>query len=371
MERAYLTELLRREVDLWGLARIPGDVLLFDRGALQAMAIDKADAALDIRGHLTPWRDADRRRAEAAARRRATHRAPARELARLLRTAPASPIYLNIGHTNLRAETMAALSAIGATIVVMIHDTIPLDHPDLVRAGTEAAFRRRLAAVSGAADLVLYPSAATAGDAERWCATLGRVPSGAVLPLGLAPPEPVEARVSDPPAFVTLGTIEPRKNHALLLDIWERLTETRGADAMPHLHVIGARGWAAPALLRRLEHGAATGKTVFHLGPLPDAEVRARLAGSLGLLFPSLAEGFGLPIAEALQLGVPVLASDLPALRATGGSHARYLPLNDPDAWTAAILAQARPDAPRPAKIRFQDWETHVNELLTRLSAMV
>ncbi|MDT9702392.1 glycosyltransferase, partial [Streptomyces sp. P17] len=91
------------------------------------------------------------------------------------------------------------------------------------------------------------------------------------------------------PRFVTLGTIEPRKNHALLLDVWDSLPPPR-----PQLVVIGRRGWADQALFARI---AAT-PDVAEFNTLDDGQVAAVLTGAQALLMPSFAEGFGLPLTE-------------------------------------------------------------------------
>ena len=104
------------------------------------------------------------------------------------------------------------------------------------------------------------------------------------------------------------------------------------------------------------DRGAVAGRVVFERPDLPDAEVAARLAGARALLIPSLAEGVGLQAAEALAAGCPVIAADLPALRAMGGEAPDYLDPLDLPAWIEAILAYAHPHedgaAPRAAQLR-------------------
>ncbi|MEO0999114.1 MAG: glycosyltransferase family 1 protein, partial [Pseudomonadota bacterium] len=296
-----------------------------------------------------------------AARRLAEARLRRHALPGGLRALPRGAVYVNVGHANLRDESFAALRTAGAeTVVVMIHDTIPLDFPEHARTGTPELFRARLAAVGRAADLVIYNSEDTGRQAARHFAALGRVPPGAVIPLGLDPPAPTRAIVADPPAFVALGTIEPRKNHALLLDVWARLAADPPAGGLPPLHIIGRRGWAGPDLLARLD---ARPEGVEELGPLTDAEMQGRLAGARALLFPSFAEGFGFPLAEALQRGVPVIASDLPALRALGGDQVTWCDPADPAGWEAAIRVCAAPHTKRPEAVEFPTWSDHLHEL--------
>jgi glycosyltransferase involved in cell wall biosynthesis len=146
------------------------------------------------------------------------------------------------------------------------------------------------------------------------------------------------------PYFVALGTIEPRKNHLLLLNLWRQFAATLGAAA-PRLVVVGRRGWENENVLDMLERCSAIDGLVRETGALPDREVATLLRGARALLFPSFAEGFGLPLAEALALGVPAIASDLVALREVGGNVPDYLDPLDGPAWRAGILDYARADS--------------------------
>jgi glycosyltransferase involved in cell wall biosynthesis len=115
------------------------------------------------------------------------------------------------------------------------------------------------------------------------------------------------------------------------------------------------------------------------MGPLPEARAAALLAGARALLFPSFAEGYGLPLAEALALGVPAVCSALPALREVGGAVPDYLDPLDGAAWRRAVLDHARPgSARRAAQLarlrgwRAPSWEAHfaaVDALLDRVAA--
>lgn len=107
------------------------------------------------------------------------------------------------------------------------------------------------------------------------------------------------------------------------------------------LVVIGARGWESQHVLGMLERSPSIEKSVLEIGGLSDVEVRILIANSCGLLMPSFAEGFGLPILEALTLGVPVVASDIPVFQETSQGNARFLDPTDGPGWRAAILALA------------------------------
>jgi glycosyltransferase involved in cell wall biosynthesis len=162
----------------------------------------------------------------------------------------------------------------------------------------------------------------------------------------LASPPPVAA---DPhPYFVCLGTIEARKNHLLLLTLWRRLVEERGADA-PHLVLIGKRGWENEQVIDMLERCPSLQGVVHEHNALPDEEVVRFLKGARALLFPSFAEGYGLPLSEALSLGVPAICSDIAVFREIGGGIPVLLDPLDGIAWLETIRAFIDDD---PARTR-------------------
>ena len=230
----------------------------------------------------------------------------------------------------------------GLKITIMMHDTIPLDHPEFTRPGQSEVFARKLAVASHYADRVIHLANTTRQQTEAQLATLGRVPPGIVAPLDVTPAAPDASALPpglmpDTPYFVALGTIEPRKNHALLLDVWGQLA-SRGGE-IPALIIVGNRGWADARLMSRIDSGVPGIKVV---SGLEDAAVSALLMGARALLFPSFAEGFGLPPREAAALGIPVLCSDLPVLREGLGTYPVYLGSTDSFSWMETILSVYR-----------------------------
>jgi glycosyltransferase involved in cell wall biosynthesis len=211
---------------------------------------------------------------------------------------------------------------------------------------------------------VIHTTQDARGKTNAQLAALGRAPPGIVAALGV--PIPVAGALpdnipTDRPYFVTIGTIEPRKNHALLLDIWDRL----GPDA-PRLYIIGGRGWADATTFARLER---LPQTVQVLSGLPDSAVAAVLQNARALLFPSLAEGFGLPPVEAAAMGVPVVASNLSVIRELLGDFAVYLNVADSYSWleTITTLAEASPKALGRKKINPPNWADHFKIVLSGL----
>ncbi len=284
-----------------------------------------------------------------------------------------SLVWLTVGHMNLSVPLFRRLKRLpGLRIVAMLHDTIPLDHPDWSGPGASDRLKDGLRAAFAHADLILTPSAAAAGDLQRWAGLSGHRIDPLVVPLGVTPAAPRPDLVPpdlrpDRPYFVALGTIEPRKDHALLLDIWDGFRAAPPPGHAPALLVLGRRGWAAPALFARLDRALPLVRVA---GGLPDGAVSALLQGAQALLAPSRAEGFGLPVAEAAALGVPVIASDLAVTREVAGDWPVYLTPGDLYAWQDAIITMARQADSRqgrPAPAKMPDWQAHFNLVFSRL----
>lgn len=358
----------------------PRHLLLDPAGAAALGAALDGDALppADLRGAFSPWRTERQRRADSLARKLAV--AQAEDLSALLAAEGGPWTYLNFAQAQLSADRLAALRAGGvACAVAMAHDLIALDHPELAppQAGT------RLLGFLAAAELcdgLVHASARTAEAAARH---LERdVPSvtapPGLTPLPRTPPDPETAEAPGG-AFVLLGAIEPRRNQLGMLWLWRRLWDEL-AEAAPRLILIGRRAPGSEAAQDWLERAPMAGRLIFERRDLDDAALAAHLRGARALLAPSFAEAHGLPVAEALAVGCPVICADLPAFRAVGGGVPDYLDPLDLPAWIEAILAYAHPHPggpdPRAAQLarlaawRAPDWDAHfaaVDGLVARL----
>jgi glycosyltransferase involved in cell wall biosynthesis len=352
VEAAYLDRLLaERESPVFGLVRTGRRLAVLDR-------IGVADLGQRLRAG-GPWdappiairllgRGSAASCAEATARSLAISVISTSGLAHAL---PRGTTYLNVGHTNLEPALFAGIRRIaGSTAIVLIHDTIPLDWPEFQRPGTVDRFRQRLAASLRHAARIVVPSEAVAADVHRHAAGFERLPPLVVAPLGVDLPSRTVKAVrplelpQDRPWFVCLGTIEPRKNHALLLDLWANLEATRPEAAVPRLFLVGRRGWRNADVFARLDSAPYMGRTVIELGDLGDEALVALLSGARGLLHPSLAEGFGLPPHEAAALGVTPVCAPLPVYRETLRDAAVYADPADLYQWRKIVLELAERD---------------------------
>lgn len=274
--------------------------------------------------------------------------------------------------------------ASGARTVSLVYDLLPVSHPQFFAPLFCAQFKRWLIEMIPLSDAFVCISHATA-DALRQFATAeglaDALPPVGVFPLGTKlMPAAAEPRTEvatifakgDRP-FLMVGTIEPRKNHALVLDAFERFWAAGGTAP---LVVIGRRGWQCEATLRRFKSLAAAGKRFTHIGDATDADLQHAYRNARCLIFPSVAEGFGLPIVEALAQGLPAIASNIPVHREVGGDMATYIPLGDPA--HLADLLQAIEDgstvltAPAAGTVHLPTWAESaaaLQEEITRLLA--
>lgn len=347
MELAYLDHLLQDDVPLFGLVRTGAGYLLLDHVGLGAVR--------DAFHGRVPWGPVDPlswlfrkrpevvRRAESTLRRIAVGRCLSGRLPGVLRRhLPEGTVYLNTGHTALDRPALQAIrDGTKGPIAVLIHDTIPLDHPEYQRPGTVDLFRSRLDAAGAEADLILCNSQFTA---DRLRAHLTDCPDLLIAPLGVtrAAPDPAALPADldlDRPYFVTIGTIEPRKAHDLLLDVWDELAREYPAQDLPGLMICGSRGWNNDAVFARLDALPST-SPIRELPGLSDGAIAALLRRSRGLLFPSRAEGYGLPPLEAALSGVSIYLRDLPVYRETLGDIPVYVNETEGYLWKNVVEGQ-------------------------------
>jgi glycosyltransferase involved in cell wall biosynthesis len=299
-------------------------------------------------------------------------------LARARRKPPRTGmIYLNVGHTGLdQAALPRWIARNRVRAVYLIHDLIPITHPHFCRRGEEARHRLRMRNALSSAAGIICNSKATLNELAEFASDLDlpMPPSIAAWISGPTLPERVVPRTLERPHFVTLGTIEGRKNHILLLQIWRSLVADRGKES-PILVIIGQRGWEADAVVEILDSAELDGH-VRELGRCDDEELAGWLAGARALLMPSFVEGFGLPVIEALQLGTPVIGSDLPVYREIVGDIPTYLDPLDRRGWESAITDFTGDGVERARQMRSMrryaapGWHSHFARVEAWLAAL-
>jgi glycosyltransferase involved in cell wall biosynthesis len=146
--------------------------------------------------------------------------------------------------------------------------------------------------------------------------------------------------------WLSVGTIEPRKNHARLLDAY-RILKSKSGSAMP-LVLAGGKGW----LMERfdtLTAGLEPNRDVVLPGYVSDSELQWLFRNCFGFVYPSLFEGFGMPVLEALSCGAPVLCSDTTSLPEAAGPGAILFDPLDSNGIAAAMERLLKEDASRTA----------------------
>lgn len=297
---------------------------------------------------------------------------------------PPGAIYLNTGYGNTGDPSRFAWldERPDITPVFLVYDLIPINFPEYFWDGQEAVFPKRLETVLRYAKVVVVTATEVAEHLQAYAHSKGRhdlvvhnIPLPPAHAFTQAPPLPPSEAL--PPYFVVCSTIEPRKNHILLLNLWRKMVQdnTVAGRPVPRLVVVGSRGWKNENVIDFLERSPSLQGHVIEVSDLSTADLVRLVAHARALLMPSFAEGFGLPIAEALSVGTPVIASDIPVFREVSRSCATLIDPLDGPAWLSAISALAEDDAAyeharqRAAAFPRRGWDDYFAEIMKVLEA--
>ncbi len=228
----------------------------------------------------------------------------------------------------------------GIRFSILIYDLIPIENASFVEQQHVVQFRKWLGEAIPLADVVLTISRHSRDALIKWAVAAGcPLPRVEVVELGSGlsdrPMDADENVISFPQPFVLfVSTIEVRKNHRLLLRVWRRLLERHGADVVPTLVFAGQIGWLVDDLLADLAASHYLGGKIVLMPGLSEAELHQAYRTCLFTVFPSLCEGWGLPVAESLVLGKFCVASNATSIPEVGGDLIDYFdPTNDDDAF--------------------------------------
>jgi glycosyltransferase involved in cell wall biosynthesis len=252
--------------------------------------------------------------------------------------------------TSQNEALLRSMSDRGVHIHFVMYDLLPMLRPDVFPFGTEQYFGDFLRTVHAVADGVICISRAVADELATWYEEQGlrrRLPLqlgwfhlgadiDASAPSTGMPPDAhvVLDALTARPSFLMVGTVEPRKGQAQALAAFEQLWE-RGVDA--NLVIVGKQGWMVEQLAARLADHPEKQRRMFWLAGISDEMLLKLYAGSSALLAASEGEGFGLPLIEAAQHGIPIVARSLPVFREVAGEHAYYFDGLNPADLTRAI----------------------------------
>ena len=267
----------------------------------------------------------------------------------------------------------------GAFVVGTIYDLLPVTFPELFLPSLRRAFDDWIRSAVRDCDALMTISKTMQDELEAFIRRdMSRAPPPvACFPLGFEldwaeTSGPVREEIvalfdisnSAAPMFMTVGTVEPRKEHLTIVGAFSRLWRS-GVDV--RLLVIGAVGWKCERVIEAISRHPELRRRLFWFKDLSDAELAYCYRHADGVVAASLAEGSGLPLIEALARGLPVVASNIAVFREIGGASACYFPVGD-EAELAervrTLLRHARPDA-RP--IRWPGWHECTRILLDQI----
>lgn len=269
---------------------------------------------------------------------------------------------------DLTRELARARNA-GVRIWVVVNDLIPIEYPDLAPEGSSILVDKWLRRTVPYAHGLLGISRAVAEGLRQhlWRSGISLVSPrieffylGAGIATASHDESPLtKIRAAFEPAggavYLCVGTVEPRKQHPLVIDAFEQLWR-EGVGAK--LVIFGRHGWRSDDLSRRIRTHPEFGQRLVWIDQGSDAELDYAYRQAAALIFASRCEGFGLPLVEAMQYGLPVIASDIPVFREIGGDYPLYFELDRAEALVGALLEFERQRALGPISRRPHPWLT-------------
>lgn len=269
----------------------------------------------------------------------------------------------------------------GVAIYFVVYDLLPMLRPDVFVEGAKAGFERWLETVVNVSDGVVCISRSVADELLEWLQKtqqkrlssirVGYFHLGADIAADAqtmeiaANDDSVPFQVSARPSIIMVGTLEPRKGYAQALSAFEILW-SQGKQI--NLVIVGKQGWMVEQLAQRLRNHPENGKRLFWFEDAGDALLLRLYEASAALLAASEGEGFGLPLIEAAQHKLPIIARDLPVFREVAGEHAFYFSGLNGDALATALCKwlalYSTGKAPSSDSLRWLTWTESANQLL-------
>lgn len=270
------------------------------------------------------------------------------------------------------------MRSLGVVVTFVVYDLLPLLRPDCFDGPGLPTFRAWYEAIAELADGILSISRTVSDEFKHWLSQcmpqrslplrLGWFHLGADMVKGAQQPTDRTALptgMGPYPTILMVGTIEPRKGHAQALSALEELWR-RGHKI--NLVMIGKQGWHVDKLIARLRGHAESGKRLFWLEKADDSQLVNMYHAASALLAASEGEGFGLPLIEAAQYGLPIIARNLPVFREVAGDHAFYFDGLDPTSMSDAIeqwlKLYAAGQAPASKGMPWLTWQKSAAQLM-------
>lgn len=272
----------------------------------------------------------------------------------------------------------------GMHVYFVIYDLLPLLQPGAFPFGTEAYFREYIEVVARMADGLVCISRAVADELNDWLVAhaaprrsplqigyfhLGADIDASVPSFGL--PDNADAvmrAVAARPTILMVGTVEPRKSHAQALVAFDLLWQ-RGVEV--NLVIVGKEGWMVAPLAKQLMHHPELSRRLFWMPGVSDEMLTKLYKAASALLAASMGEGFGLPLIEAAQHQLPIIARNLPVFQEVSGEHAFYFEGTTGGELATAIEAwlalDAAGSAPKSSSMPWLSWSESAQQLMASL----
>lgn len=252
--------------------------------------------------------------------------------------------YFNLTHSLLIGRYTIAKFAIkdNVKMIYFCHDIIPILYPEYTADG-KIAFKQHscmMKLMLWSADLILTTSQAVKQDILNYSKEISVNPPKVIAKEIGAEENFLKARWSNKDShkhFIYVGTFEPRKNHILLFLAWKKLYSIL-QEHTPMLYIIGRKGWLIDWLDRYFEVEPNVSRFVKRLENIQDSQLEKLMLESYATLNPSYTEGWGMPVAESVAMGIPTICSDIPAYHESSQECAIFLSPFNVDIWVDTIL---------------------------------
>ena len=257
---------------------------------------------------------------------------------------------LNAHLTQAVHQLHISLQSMGVQMFYIVYDILLIQRPDWWPEGTSKVVEEWLISISQAATGLICISESVAEEVREWLNThppsrhtglvvssfyLGADVNNSVPSKGLPATAKTELnQISKSSSFLMVGTLEPRKGHTQVLQAFEQLWQK---NQNVSLIIVGKQGWMVEALIKKLQTSPELNKRLFWLDGISDEYLEKVYAASTCLIAASYGEGFGLPLIEAAQHKLPIIARDIPVFHEVAGEHAYYFTDKEPDAIATAI----------------------------------
>lgn len=275
-------------------------------------------------------------------------------------------------------QQLRAWRAHGATLHMVVYDLLPLQRPQWFSASAGIHFRNWFAILSKDIDQAICISKQVSRDLRECLREKAPESTLAIANMKMGgdisssrPSGGISTQVSAildrlrfRPAILMVGTIEPRKGYEAALPAFETIWREQGSDA-PDLVIVGKAGWKTAALQQYIRTHPEHGRRLHWLDAVTDEGLCSLYEACRGLLVASRAEGFGLPLAEAIMRGRPVLARDLPVFHEQNLPNVLFFEDDRPAVLGARIMDLMKVGPlPSSLKLDLPTWSDSVEGLL-------